>query len=532
LGGIGKAIGSLFGTKTSVVGAGLYGSDQTLQQILGSGYDASYYSDIKKKKKTFGITTSTKYSTQYSDADSGLENQFTLILRQFNDAIAAAAGPLGQSTEAIQQRLNSFVVKIGKIDLNGLTGEEIAEKLNAVFGAAADDMAKAAFPGIERFQQVGEGLFETLARVASTAEQVTSSLDMLGLATYGLSTDLKMALADQFDSLSDMTGAVQTYFETYYSKAEQAAAKTAQFAKVFDSLDLAMPSSLAGFRALVEAQDLTTSAGQATYATLMQLAPAFADLQASMNGASSAADILSERQDLQRKLLELKGDTAALRALDLAELDASNRVLQQQIWAMQDAQEAAKAAEQLRDAWTSVGDSIMDEVKRIRGLTGGNEDGGFASLLGQFNAANAAARGGDQDAAKSLPGLSQSLLRAAELVATSRQELDRVQAQTASSLELTYAAITALADSGGSSTASTIAAAAAAAQASGATTRASNDDLATEVKGLRAEVARMREENNAGHAANAGKSSEIKRKLDDVTAASGGTAISVTGVAA
>ncbi len=171
IGAVGSIVGSLFGTKTSVIGSGLYGGAQSLQDILAGGFDASYYSDIKKKKKFFGITSSTKYSTQYSNADAGLENQFTLILRQFNDAVLAAAGPLGEATDLIQARLNHFVVNIGKIDLQGLTGDEIEEKLVAVFGAAADDMAKAAFPGIERFQTVGEGLFETLVRVASTVEK-------------------------------------------------------------------------------------------------------------------------------------------------------------------------------------------------------------------------------------------------------------------------------------------------------------------------------------------------------------------------
>lgn len=82
-----------------------------------------------------------------------------------------------------------------------------------------------------------------------------------------MSIDLKMALADQFDSVSDFSSAVDSYFETYYTKEEQAAARTAQFASVFDSLGLAMPGTLAAFRQLVDAQDLTTAAGQATYAT-------------------------------------------------------------------------------------------------------------------------------------------------------------------------------------------------------------------------------------------------------------------------
>lgn len=539
IGGIGSIIGSLFGSKTKVVGSGLYGGAQSLEDILSGGFDASYYSDIQKKKKLFGLTTSTKYSTQYSDADSGLENQFTLILREFNNAILAAAGPLGVATSEIQQKLNGFVVNIGKIDLQGLTGDEIEEKLTAVFGAAADKMAQAAFPGIEKFQAVGEGLFDTLVRVASTVESVTSSLTMLGSSASGMSIDLKMALADQFDSVSDFSSAVDSYFETYYTKEEQAAARTAQFATVFDSLDLAMPGTLAAFRQLVDAQDLTTTAGQATYATLLQLAPAFADLQSALNGAKSAADILSERQDLEKQLLELQGNTAAIREMELANLDESNRALQQQIWALQDAQEAADAAQKLKDAWSSVGDSIMDEVNRIRGITDGTGTGSFAQLQGQFNAAVAAAKGGDQDAAGTLPSLSQALIQAAELAATSRQELDRVKAQTAASLESVYASVLALA--GGTSatgvatgtgapTGTILEAAATAAQASASTS--DSDSVVTELKALRAEVAQMRSENNSGHAATASNTGSIKKTMDNVTADSGGDAITVAGTRA
>jgi len=524
---VGGILKGLFGTKTKVVGSGLFGDNQTLGDILSGGFDASYYSDVQKKKKLFGITTSTKYSTKYTDADAGLENQFTLILKQFDDAILAAAGPLGESTDAIKSKLNGFVVDIGKIDLQGLTGDEIEEKLSAVFGAAADKMATAAFPGIERFQKAGEGLFETLVRVSSTVESVSSSLGLLSSSAATMSIDAKLTLADQFDSVSDFTSAIGAYFDAYYSKEEQAAAKTRQFAQVFDSLGLAMPSTLAGFRSLVEAQDLTTAAGQSTYATLLQLAPAFADLQTAMNGAKSAADILSEQQDLQRQLLELQGDTAAIRALDLAKIDPSNRALQEQVWALQDAKDAANAAEQLRQAWTSVGDSIMDEVNRIRGLTDGSSAGSFALLQGQFNAATTAARAGDQDAAGKLVGLSQSLLTVAGNTATSRQELERVKAQVAASLEGTYALIGAI--TGASNPSSTVAALSAAATATEAAggTAPNTDELGDELRAVRAELVQLRSDVNSGTAAIASNTGRIATKLDDVTAEAGGNAISV-----
>lgn len=526
---IGGFLSSLFGSTTTVTGSGLYAGPQSLAGILGGGFDASYYSDVQKKSKFLGITTGTKNYTEYTGADGGLETQFALLLRQFNDAIVAAAVPLGAATDDIQNRLNGFVVNLGRIDLKGLTGDQIKEKLEAVFGAAADGMAAAAFPGIERFQKVGEGAFETLVRVASTVEAVTNALDALGDGARSLGIEAKLGLADQFETISDLTSAISGYFEAFYTQEEQAAARTAQLASVFASLGLAMPATLAAYRQLVEAQDLNTLAGQETYATLLRLAPAFADLKSAMEGAKSAADIVSERQDLQRQLLELRGDTAALRALELAKLDSSNRALQQEIWAIQDAQEAAKAADELRQAWVSVGDSIMDEVNRIRGLSGA-ETVGFASIMGRFNAATEAARAGDIEAAKTLPGLSQALLTAAAEQATSRQELARIQAQTAASLEATNAAIngrSGLAAATGAASSGYIAVDVATLAQATSTPTAANDGLADGLRALREEVAGMRAENNTGHATTAGNTGRIARKLDDVTAESGGDAISM-----
>ena len=441
---VGKAFGALFGTKTTITGQGIFGRGQSLADILSGGFDASYYTDVKKTKKFLGISMGSSYSTRYSAADAELERQFALIFSGFYDAISAAAGPLGLSLSEVQSRLQGFVVNIGKIDLKGLTGAEIQEKLTAVFGAAADNLAKYAIPGLEQFQKVGEGYFETLIRVASSVEAVSSSLSLLGTSVEDLGLAAKMNLFDLFGSASDMTSATGEYFALYYSKAEQATAQTAQMARVFESLGLGLPQSIAGFRALVEAQDLTTEAGRAAYVTLIQLAPAFAELIGAAQDAASAAAIADERLSLERQLLEVQGNTAALRALDLAQLDESNRALQQQIWALQDQQkaadDAAAAAEKLRSAWESITDSLLSEVARIRGSMGSGTKT-YAQALSEFNAATLAARAGDQEAAKSLPGLSQSLLTAAADAATSAQELARIQGQTAASLEQTVAII-------------------------------------------------------------------------------------------
>lgn len=519
----GGALASLFGSKTSITGSGLYAGAQSLGSILGSGFDASTYADTEKVKKFLGITVGRSTSTKYGAIDPALESQFTMILRGFNDAIASAAGPLGQSTDDIQRRLNGFVVNLGKIDLTGLDGEQIQAKLENVFGAAADRMAEAAFPGLSRFQQVGEGAYQTLVRVASTVEAVTGSLNQLGLGARNLSLDAKVALADQFDSVGDLVNAADAFFAAYYTPAEQNAAKLSQLNSVFLSLGVSTPASIAAFRQLVEAQDLATAAGRATYATLLQLAPAFADLQKTMASAKSAADVLAEREDLERKLLELAGDTAAIRALDLAKLDASNRGLQQQVWAVEDAQAAVKAAEDLREAWGNVGKSILDEVDRIRGVTTDATSGGFAAAMGRFNDATLAARAGDQDAAKSLPALSQALLKIAGETASSRQELDRVSAATASSLSDTAALIGALSGAG-TSPAALLAAAGAQAAAAAPT---SNDGQVNAIDEIRQELADMRREIVAVLTTTASNTGRLTRYMEDITAQNGGDAISV-----
>ncbi len=624
LGGVGTLIGSLFGSKTKIVGQGIFGGPQTLGSIEDIGFVGQSFADIKKTKKFFGVSTGSSYKTQFGDLDDQLETQFGQLLMSFADAIKLAAGPLGIGLDEIDAKLAGFVVDIGKIDLKDLTGDEIQEKLEAVFGAQADKMAQFAVAGLEQFQQVGEGYFETLIRVASTVDTVTTSLEMLGLSAQSLGTDASMAIAGFFDDAAVYQDAAGAYFEAFYTDAEQAAAKTAQLGKVFDAFGIVMPDTVANFRALVEAQDLTTAAGQQMYAALLQLAPAFAEIIGSGTSASSSSAnaILRERNDLERQLMDIAGDTAGIRAAELAQLDPSNRALQERIyalqdeaaaaqvatqaaqelaaqqravaqeraglerqmlelsgntaalreldlqnvdasnqdllkhiWARQDAiaaeaaaqaaaaeaqrqaeqlaqqqqqamEEAARAAKALADAWAQIGDTIMEEVKRIRGgmLT---EAQSYEQLRAQFNAATDAARLGSQDAAKSLPELSRAMLAAAEATATDSLILKRIQDVTAASLEQTYGVIAAAMGLGGG------------AQTQDqlvqrfvdgvqASTSGPVTDTGSEIRALRAEVAQMRAENNSGHAKTADEANGSRKVLERAQAVSGdGSSISV-----
>lgn len=433
-GAVGKLVSGLFGTKTSIKGQGIFAGAQSLEEILAGGFDASYYTDIEKKRKTFGITTSKRLSTIYSDADAQLEDQVTKIFGSFADSIIAASGPLGLSLDDVKAKLNGFVVSIGRIDLKGLSGEQISERLTAVFSAAGDSIASAAISGLTPFQKVGEGYFETVIRVASGLEEARASLIRLGVtaidytkitdkqgdvaaelardsikAVEGMSgiADIISAIdgsaseiTEAYQSLTDVrlsfrllgldadsvsfsllqgAGGLQSLVDSvaafeggFLSEAEKVSISAAKLSKQFSNLGMSLPASASGFVSLVKGIDTSTDAGQLLLGQVLSLSGAFGDLL---------------------------------------------------------------------DALADVGSGIESEIERIKGLTGSTGAQSFAELQASFAINTAKARAGDQAAIDLLPDLSKSLLKAAEATAQSSIDVATIQAQTLASLEETLKAI-------------------------------------------------------------------------------------------
>ena len=111
--------------------------------------------------------------------------------------------------------------------------------------------------------------------------------------------------------------------------------------------------------------------------------------------------------------------------------------LQQQIWTLKDAAAAADQAKQLRDAWRDVGDTMADEIRRIRGLVVADRSQSLAELEARFTITTAQARAGDLDAAKLLTGLSQSIDELVGSTAATAVDAARIRGGIAGSLDET-----------------------------------------------------------------------------------------------
>ena len=186
-------IGGIFGkssttSSTKLTDSGIYFADQLLGNAVDEIY-GSMYQTIQKKTTTTSkswfkssITTKKKITTYFEDMSgfTETERQFSLVLSSLYNSVELAAQALGKNSELMENKLDNFIVSIGKISLKGLSGTQIQETLTAVFGKIGDQLATTAFPELVEFQSIGEGLFTTLTRVASGIEQADYYTDRLG----------------------------------------------------------------------------------------------------------------------------------------------------------------------------------------------------------------------------------------------------------------------------------------------------------------------------------------------------------------
>ena len=366
-------IGGIFGkVSTSVTGQGLTGEKQSLGNIMTNQFQGQYYTDVQVRKKSW-FSSSTKNQTYLTEAGAELEQQITAVFKGIYDSVLVATESLGQSQSAIRDVLNSFEVDIGRVSLQG-TGAEIQERLSAVFGAAADSIAKAAMPGLEQFQNVGEGYFATLIRVATELDTVNGMFDMLGntLFTLGISgVEASQSLIGLFGGLSEFQSSFSEYYDTFYTQEEKISKTTEQLTEVFSNLGLTLPDSIKGYRDIVNAQDLTTQSGQETFYTLLNLSSAFNEvIKYADEAAEAAIEAAKAQAEATQKILDglMKATDTALSNLkntinnNIKELEKASAVTDAIFKALQDRISIEKKA--LEDQ-KSVTTKAIQDIKSI-----------------------------------------------------------------------------------------------------------------------------------------------------------------------
>ncbi|RJF99011.1 phage tail tape measure protein [Noviherbaspirillum saxi] len=172
----------------ALVGKDGQGNDQWYAQkigdILSSGMLwARGYGTVKRTEDGW-FDDDVEVKDVFSSLDPEFGEEFIKNLNATTDAIVLAGTSLGANGAAMSQIIKDLDMddlKLDKISLMGKSGTEISEILSEVLGAVGDTMAKEAMPSLKAFNKVGEGMFETLVRVANGVEVAQFELERFGL---------------------------------------------------------------------------------------------------------------------------------------------------------------------------------------------------------------------------------------------------------------------------------------------------------------------------------------------------------------
>jgi uncharacterized protein (TIGR02594 family) len=364
---LGQLIGNLiFSTYRKIADFGIQASQQTLSEILSKGFSGQIYTDIETTTKVLGMTVSKSMKTVFEGLDPAIAKQFSLAFGAIADAVREGGKAFGLTAEDFTQRMRGFIIDMGKISTKDMTGEELQTKITQMFSEQSDKIARRFMPGLGKYQQVGEGYFETFVRVAEGINRAGGELERLGvkaisyrnierkqadiaaeivrqsiLAQGNLNEGMRTyideltgsaeEIVDAYKKLSEATRALRTagltesglsramvnaaggldaflsgmedFNSNFLTDSERLVGSWRNMADEFTKLNLKMPTTNAEFRALVGGIDTSTEAGQKLFGKVISLSGAFANL--------------SEAMTASRETLQAAYDTAKQQAQSL-----------------------------------------------------------------------------------------------------------------------------------------------------------------------------------------------------------------------
>lgn len=345
--------------------------------------------------------------------------------------LAQAAGGFENLSSGLTTYMDSFVSD----------GEQRATKfrqITAALNAAGADLTTAQVMGASRRDfsdyraaidvttEEGQKLVATLLTVSGAFAELTPELMSVASITSGLSK----IIVDGMQS-GDAAGAGQLFADTLIYGVQDALYQG--FAEQVTSIvsdQLVSPL----VTALVTGASINEAVSEASIATMVAQATAAAQ---ALNALMTDSTFQSALSQISAAVSGAVSGSISIAGAGYRPVSAPSRSSYSSGGGGGGGGGAGSAGDRIKDEWKSICDSLVDEIKRVRGEVAGTGPQGVAYAQSAFAIATAQARAGDQDAAKSLPQLNRAYLDLVGSNASSALELRRAQAAQLASLEAT-----------------------------------------------------------------------------------------------
>lgn len=332
---------AIFGGKSKITDQGIIIMGGALSDMMDS-IMVGAYQEVQSRSWAFG---STHTNEGIADVPAEFANQFQLIINSIGETVRQASLALGMLPEEIDAAMAAYQVETTRISLKGLSAEEQQAEIAAVLSKLFDGVAGAVVPFVGQFQRMGEGLGETLVRVATGVQVTREAVRYLGFALD--ETDPEK-FAQISEGLIDMVGGIDALIEgmtsfvnNFAPESHRLKVATDAINSAFDQAGLSVPETADAMWDLMQTFDATTEEGREGIATLIRL-----------------SGTAKEYYDLLEKAEQARRDYAA-KSMDLKiELGIGSEFI------------AARAEV---EAWTSETIKAMNDLARAAGLAGASE---------------------------------------------------------------------------------------------------------------------------------------------------------------
>lgn len=264
------------GTSYEYAGAGVKMDPISVNQLAGgqSANVQNYQTTKIIEDGGWFSSDDISYSTQYQKASAETTKLFT-------DVFSSMSKTLLTLTEGLGGDVNKALTEVFEIpitNLQGKTGDEINTLITGVISAAGDTAIKDVLGSIvSMYQQVGEGLLETATRLFVGKEVVSNILWKTNQKMTGDLLEASQAMITMSGGLDKLTENANKYMDVFFNSPEKQSFLYATLKQTLDGMGMALPQSIDGMRLLVEGLDLTTTAGQQAYTTLMEMSGSIGD---------------------------------------------------------------------------------------------------------------------------------------------------------------------------------------------------------------------------------------------------------------
>lgn len=297
--------GELFGeVERSLVQAGIETGGRSVRGLSrGASPRTRQYGLVKEEDDGGWFSSgSTDYFYQYQRASQDTQRLFGRLYQNAADTLMQFGNAFQTPVDAVKD----YTFEIQKIDLKGLSGEEVQEEISSWWSTQMDKAVEDLFgQEIGKYQKIDEGLMETATRLMTTLEVVNSIAERTGQSTESAdesAIEFSQSIVKAGGGLEKFAESAENYYEDFISEQQKLIDTAENYKQTFSDLDGVMkeinlvvpegidipegankvrrdiPTTTEDFNNLIESLDLTTQAGKEAYTSLMDMAPALTNL--------------------------------------------------------------------------------------------------------------------------------------------------------------------------------------------------------------------------------------------------------------